>query len=418
MNTSDPSRTYAGSTPPAGTSLAMAGCALLTAVGAASLLLEAGGDPARAWRAYLVNFLFFTSLGTGGVLFLCAIHMTSGVWGRDLKRVAEGMGLFLPVSALLFLLMIPGLPHLLPWVEHPYGPAWWLDLNFLVARNFLGLLLLSVLGLAMIRLSLRVDFGVLGERGETPRGLFARMLTRGWKGGAEELPAAGRRLVGLAPVYAVLFTVVLTVLGVDLIMSLTHGWYSTLIGAYYFVGAFYISLAALLAGVIWLRRRYGLRDRILPGHLHDIAKLAMGFGLLVSYFFYVHVFIIWYGNLPEETTMMIARLNGSAWRTLAILTLFFCFAFPLAAMLHEGLKKRSGPMLLFAGMVLATMWAQLFLLVGPPVTGIASVRFGLFEILVTLGFAGLFGLTFLLFIRGVPPVVVQDPVLDRDGEVR
>jgi hypothetical protein len=40
------------------------------------------------------------------------------------------------------------------------------------------------------------------------------------------------------------------------------------------------------------------------------------------------------------------------------------------------------------------------------------------EVLVSLGFLGLLGMTFLLFMRGVPPVVLRDPIFDDVGETR
>ncbi|MEW6440448.1 MAG: hypothetical protein AB1640_05870 [bacterium] len=392
-------------------------CGLLAIAGAVTLYLGVQADPVRAWRIYLVNFLFFTGIGTGGLLFTCVLNMASGAWGRNVKRAAEGLGLFLPVSLLLFALMIPGLDDILPWVKHPYGPAWWLDLDFLVVRNLAGLALLAILGLYIIYLSLRSDFTYALESGQRPTGALARLLARNSKGAAHEGAAAGRRLVILSPVYTIAFALVLTVLGVDLIMSLKAKWYSTLIGAYYFVGSFYTSLAALLVAVIWTRRQFGLYAAIQPRHLHDIAKLCMAFGIVTGDFFYTQLFVIWYGNLPFETSFVIDRLHDTPWRYVGILVLLLCFLLPLVASLRAGLKKRSGPMLVFGGAVLAAMWMERFLLIGPSIGGSAAIGFGAFEVLLTLGFLGLLGLTFFSFMARVPAVVLHDPVLDPAGEI-
>jgi hypothetical protein len=318
----------------------------------------------------------------------------------------------------LFLLMFPGLKILLPWVEHPYGPAWYLNLSFLTWRNVIGLLVLALLGVYIIYLSLRVDFGYEKEEGEGRDGPLSRFLTRGWKGMSAEAPAARRRLVVLSPVYAILFALVLTVIGVDLIMSLKAEWYSTLIGAYYFVGCFYTSLAALLLAVIWTRKKYCLEGEIAPKHFHDIAMLTMGFGIVTGDFFYTQMFVIWYGNLPVETSFLIDRMGDTPWRTVGILVLVLCFALPLVASLRRSLKERAAPMAVFAVAVLCAMWTERFLLIGPSVTGSESILFGLTEVLVSLGFLGLLGTTFLLFIQRVPPVVLRDPIFDDPGETR
>lgn len=76
------------------------------------------------------------------------------------------------------------------------------------------------------------------------------------------------------------------------------------------------------------------------------------------------------------------------------------------------------PMAVFALAVLCAMWMERFLLIGPSVTGSESILFGATEVLVSLGFLGLLGMTFLLFMRSVPPVVLRDPIFDDLGETR
>jgi len=273
-----------------------------------------------------------------------------------------------------------------------------------------------LLGVYIIYLSLRIDFGVQKEEGGEGSGPLRRFLTRGWKGCSQEAQAARRRLVVLSPVYAIVFALVLTVIGVDLIMSLKAEWYSTLIGAYYFVGCFYTSLAALLLAVIWTRRRYSLEAEIVPKHFHDIAMLTMGFGIVTGDFFYTQMFVIWYGNLPVETSFLIDRMSDTPWRTVGILVLLLCFGLPLLASLRRSLKERGAPMVVFAVAVLCAMWMERFLLIGPSLTGSESILFGPMEVLVSLGFLGLLGMTFLLFMRCVPPVVLRDPIFDDVGE--
>jgi hypothetical protein len=75
-------------------------------------------------------------------------------------------------------------------------------------------------------------------------------------------------------------------------------------------------------------------------------------------------------------------------------------------------------MTVFAVAVLCAMWLERFLLIGPSMTGSGSILFGPMEILVSLGFLGLLGTTFLLFMRCVPPVVLLDPMFDDLGEAR
>jgi len=64
------------------------------------------------------------------------------------RRLAQGMAAFLPVSLLLFLCLFPGSPILFPWVLNPIPEKQtWLNLPFLFSRDLLGLLALYSFGL-------------------------------------------------------------------------------------------------------------------------------------------------------------------------------------------------------------------------------------------------------------------------------
>jgi hypothetical protein len=386
--------------------------AVLIALGAVGMTLGLLTDATRTWQAYLINFLFFAAFGTGGMMFVAAVGMTGGRWSREVKRVAEGLGAFLPVTVLLFLGLVPGLPKVLPWVKAPYGPAWWWNVPFLIARDAGAFVILAGLGMALLYYSLRVDLGAANEQGGGYDGPVHRFLTRGWKGLDVEEPRARGAIKVLAPIYGVCFAWLLSIVAIDLIMSLTPNWVSTLIGGYYFAGSFYIALAGLVLAVIWTRRQFGLEKRIRPRHLHDIAKLTMAFGVVTADFSYGQMLVIWYGNIPSETQFIIHRWSGTPFRLVGLAVLFGAFALPILAMLNRRLKESAAPMIAFAGIVLTAMWGLRYFEIVPAVSGNAGIPLGAIEILVTLGFLGLLGLTFVAFMYRVPPVAVRDPILD------
>src|SRR5208283_659816 len=83
--------------------------ALLAFVGLVAFCLGISGAQAqRAWQAYLINFVYWTGLSFGAVLFVAVLNMTNAQWGRSLKRMAEALGAFLPVSFLLFWILYFG----------------------------------------------------------------------------------------------------------------------------------------------------------------------------------------------------------------------------------------------------------------------------------------------------------------------
>ena len=62
----------------------------------------------RVWQVFLVNYLFWSGLAFGAILFSAALVMTKARWGRPIKRLAEAPAAFLPFSFLLFWVLFAG----------------------------------------------------------------------------------------------------------------------------------------------------------------------------------------------------------------------------------------------------------------------------------------------------------------------
>ena len=56
----------------------------------------------------------------------------------------------------------------------------------------------------------------------------------------------------------------------------------------------------------------GIADLVSPKQRHDLGKLCFGFTVFWTYLMWAQFLVIWYGNLPEETGFVFARLWG-AW---------------------------------------------------------------------------------------------------------
>ena len=323
----------------------LVGFSVMILLGAVGMIFALVDDPQRAWFAYLINFLFFVGVGSGATVFSAAVNLAGGRWSRQIKRSAEGLSLFLPVSFILFLLMIPGLDHIMPWIfgEH-YGPPWWTDKTLLIIRNGVGLFLLSAVGMAITALSARADLGKISATGSRFEGPIHRMLRGSFDGSDEKAHKIKRLILVLSPIYIALYAAVMTMLAVDFIMSLKQSWISTLIGGYFFIGCFYISLAFLIIGVVWNRHRFSLHEDIGPKNLHDLGKLTMAFGILTADFFYCQLMLIWYGNMPYENSFLIDRMQGGTpYRTLGIFVMLVALVLPIITMTHRKLKTMSAP---------------------------------------------------------------------------
>jgi hypothetical protein len=404
--------------PQADQRLPLIGCWVLTALGAAVFLLGVSGAQApRAWQALLINFVFWSGLAFGCVLFVAVLNLTNAHWARPLKRLAEAPAAFLPVAFVLFWVLYLGRVHLFPWLREPVAAkAWWLNAGFLFARDGLSLLVLIAVAVALVYHSVREDLRlILAQAGKSP----AEQAAAAEPTAADPAASSGwRAQLVLSPIYAILYALVLSLVAIDLVMSLDPHWYSTLFGAYYFIGSFYTALAALMVLAIWSRQALGLGGFLQTHHFHDLGKLLLGFCLLTGDFFYSQFLVIWYGNLPEDTRYVILRIRFSPWEPLAWIVLGMAFVLPFAVLLSRKIKMKPLPMLVLSVVVLMGMWLERFLLVAPSLWKGQDMPLGLMEIAITAGFLGAMGACILMFLKRFPLLPVGDPLLRRGLDQR
>jgi hypothetical protein len=366
---------------------------------AAFLAAIHAGETVRAWQAYLVNFVFWSGLAFGAVLFSALLNITNARWGRPVKRLGEAFAAYLPFSFVLFLVLYFGREELFHWVRQPVPEKQaWLNLPFMFGRDGAGLLLLTVLSIALVRASLKGDrLWMAGEEG--PSAMDKERWAETWR---------AQRM--LSPALAIAYAFVLSLLGFDLVMSLDPHWYSTLFGGYYFIGSFYSALAALYLLSLIFARTTGLKEHLHLRQLHDLGKLVMAFCIFTGYLFYTQFLVIWYGNLPEETRYVILRVKLSPWEPLAWAILFMIFLIPFFLFLSRKIKVKRIPMILLSVMILAGMWLERFILVAPSLWKRGTIPIGLLEVLISAGFLGLVALCLICFLRKVPIVPVSDPL--------
>ncbi len=363
----------------------------LAAVGLAAFLAGLfGREPGRAWQAFLVNFLLWSAAAQGAVLFSAVTHVVRARWAEPLKGLAEAFAGFFPVSLALFPVLLLGRDHLFPWRHMElHGQEAWLNLPFLAARDGIGLLLLYGCG-----------FAFLAARRPAP--------------GAQALPPEAaqrreRRQRVWAGLYCFAFAVVLSLIGFDLVMSLDPHWVSTLFGAYHFVKAFYIGLAALIVLAAAVALRQGPGGPLTAERFHDLGKLFFAFCLLWADFLYVQLMVIWYGNIPEETHYVILRTMLAPWRALAWTVFLLGFGLPFLVLLNRRVKTRPKWMLALGALVIIAIWLEHLLLIGPALYPEAAAwPLGAIEVLVFIGFFGLM-LAVLTFTLGACPRLFPAP---------
>lgn len=370
------------------------------AVGLIAFLSGSLGDsPGRAWQSFLINFLLWSSVAQGAVLFSAVTRVVKARWSGPLSGLSEAFAGFFPVSLVLFAGLLAGREHVFPWLHQDlHGKEVWLNLPFLFTRDGAGLVLLYACGIAVLRCDLQLKADPAAPASRLRRLVIGRVPVT-----PADADRVRSRLVRWSGIYCFLYALVLSLIGFDLVMAMDPHWWSTLFGGYHFVKAFYLGLGALivLAALRSIRDREG--SGVTDRHFHNLGKLFFAFCLLWADFFYVQLNVIWYGNIPEETYYVILRTVLPPWNRLAWTVFILCFIIPFAVLINRRVKSMPRAMLALCAMITIGLWLEHLLLIGPTLNpGAAELPIGLTDGLVFLGFLGLMGLAVAFTLHRFP----------------
>jgi hypothetical protein len=357
----------------AGTTMRSIAGAMIALGAIAFVIAILRGDPATAWEAYLVNLLFFLGVAQGAVVASAAFYLTQAKWGGSTPyRLGEAFAPFLWVGFFLFFGLYFGRAAIFPWVEHPIAQkAAWLNVPFLFARDGIGLGVMAFVSSAFVRIS----------RGDD---------ARAWSVATDDIELPPHSIRVIAPILAVLYAAVYTLIAFDLVMSLAPVWRSTLFGWFFFAGAFWSALAAMALTAVVMRRRLGANNLFTnPVVMHDFGKLVFAFSVFWIYLVFAQYIVIWYGDLPVETFFIVQRVHHMPWSPLSVACVILIWLIPFCVLMS--VRAKQTPMILgtVATLGLVGMWLERYVLVVPSLSHDA-IPFGPTQFLITIGFLGAF----------------------------
>jgi hypothetical protein len=397
-------------------------CAALAVIGAVAFAWGLASDPTTAWRAFHVNFVYYAGLAQGGLVIAAIFVIVGAHWPGPVRRVAEGLAAWAPVTFVLAVVGFFGRHHLFPWIEHPIeAKAAWLNPTRFYAMQLGILAVLALVTLRFLKLSVRPGLAGAADSAPAARGLFARW-TAGWRGDSAEREDSDRRLRVLAPIVCLLYAFGFSFFGFDQVMSLAPLWYSNLFGGYFAWGGFLSAVAATALISVLHRRSPGLEGEFHSARLHDLGKMVFAFSIFWMYLFWSQYLVIWYGNLPEETSFIRARLGSqflqdtwdfAAYRLnepyskLTLSVWACCWIVPFWVLLGQRPKRTPAILGGVAVIVLVGFWLERNVLVWPslvPQDGWSWL--GPLQLAIAAGFAGAFVLVYLIYTRVFPTLLV------------
>ena len=389
-------------------------------VGLAGFVFSLTTDADRAWQSYVSNWLFFTTIAMGATLLTVVTWITKAKWNWSVRRVSLAFVAFLPISFVMFLPMLGLGESYFPWItEVAQDPilqrkAAYLNMPFLLTRNVVGVLVLFGMSLYFAYLALRPDMGLTEGHADSnaSREVWRDRLTQGWLGQEVEEVVSYRRMTRIAPAFVIIYALVMSMLSYDWVMSLEPHWFSTMMGPWFFMGAFLGGIAATAVAVIFLKGGGGVVDKAMGRQqLHDLGKLTFAFCVFWTYLFFSQYLVIWYGKLPWEQAWIIHRAE-EPWGKWSALLIVMCFVIPFAGLI--GRKAKMTPMVFrsVALVLLAGLWLEKHLMVAPSIRSLDTPTLGATEVLVALMFLGIFLHAVRWFLCTFPLIQVWQPMVD------
>lgn len=124
----------------------------------------------------------------------------------------------------------------------------------------------------------------------------------------------------------------------DWLKALTdYKFFSTMWGVYFFAGGLFVTFPAMALLLTFLRSKGKLQGLVTEEHHHDLSKFMFGFIVFWAYIAYSQYFLIWYSQVPEETTWFMHRKE--AWPNLSAFLVIGHFLIPFPLMLLRAVRR-------------------------------------------------------------------------------
>ncbi len=351
-------------------------------------------SPARIWTAWLYNNFFFLSIGLVATFFIASQTLGYNGWYVLIKRVAEGMMMYVPIGAVLMIpILVFGLHDIFHWTHSElYDPndphydrildskSFYLNVPFFYVRSLLYIVLWAGFAWLLRKNSLLSD--------KNP-----------------DIKVYNRSKV-LSSFFVLVFGVSSSTAAWDWLMSIQPHWYSTLFGWYCFISTFVTCMAVIILFTIYLKK-LGYLKQVNQEHFHDLGKLMFAFSVAWAYLFFSQFMLIWYSNIPEET--MYYKLRIEHYDYIMYACVMLNFVTPFFVLITRGAKRKMNVLAIACIIIIFGHWLDYYQMAMPAALDAAHLQpasIGLLEIGFALAYVGLF--TFIVFHQLAKAPLIQE----------
>ncbi len=362
---------------------------IIGAEGLGLLLAGAVADVHQFFQSYLFAYLFWLDVALGCLALAMLHHLIGGVPGLMIRRILEAGAMTLPLLAALFIPLLFGLPDLFAWARPAevarsvvlQQKALYLNVPFFVVRA--GVYFAVWCGLAYLVNRWSVEQDRSGD------------------------PALTLRLQHLSGLGLVLYALTVSLALIDWGMSLDPRWFSTIYGMLGVTAQLLVALAFAIAVAMFLAHREPLSTLVSSDRLRDLSNLLMAGILLWAYLGFSQFLITWTGNLPEEITWYIPRVQGGwQWLYRAYVAVY-AILFGLLVVVPRA-KRAARSLLTVAVIAVFAHLIDRFWSIAPAFHP-AGLHAHWMDVAAVVGFGGVWLAGFVWILGARPLIPLQDP---------
>jgi len=312
--------------------------------------------PEEFYRGYLLGYMDWLGVALGSMAIVMIRHLTGGGWGTVIRRVLGAAMRTLPVLAVLFIPIIIGvLQHRnYPWLmpldaiqdshikehleKHAFIKGAYLNSGGFIIRAIIYLAIWNVLSFLLSMWSKQTD--------------------------KPNAPDNTQKFKAVAGPGLILYAFTITFAVIDWVMSLDPSWISTIFGLIILAGELLSAICFAIVVERILVKYKPMSEMLKPEFVHDHGKWTLTFIMLWAYFSFSQWLIIWAGNLPNEITFYLKRLNHG-WGYVGAFLAFFHFCIPFVILLSRPFKRDIRKLVWIAVWLLFMRFVDLFWIIEP-----------------------------------------------------
>ncbi len=345
------------------------------------------------FRAYLVSFMDWLGLALGSMAIIMIRHLTGGGWGVVIRRIQGAAMRTLPLLAVLFIPIALGMHRLYIWAQ-PLDQV--TDKHLREHLEDITRTYLTPHGFVYRAIFYFIIWNLLSY-------LLSKWSKEGDKSGARDNTDRFKAIAGPG---LILYGFTVSFAAIDWVMSLDPSWVSTIFGLVVLIGQ--VLAAMCLAVVIEriLSDYEPMSEMLTSDFVHDHGKWILAFTMVWAYFNYSQWLIIWAGNLPNEISYYLRRLNGG-WERVGLFIVIFHFAVPFSILLSRSFKRNIHKLVWLAAWMMIMRYVDLYWIIEPNFSKTFTITVA--DIVVPFAMGGIWLAYFFHNLGSLPLLPAHDP---------